>query len=394
MRKYLKMAAPVLVLAAAVGAVSALSAAKTEPEKKIDAPRLLSLKVEPVVERDVTLAVATQGEVRARTEIDLIPQVGGRIISVSPAFAEGGKFMAGDTLIQIDDRDYKLALIRAEARVAEAAVRLEKELADSRIKAKQWKDWVQDGEPTALALNKPQVAEAQAKLRSADADLEAARLDMSRTKISLPFDGRVKEKAVGLGQYVNAGSKLGRVFSTSVVEVKLPLTDSQLAELNLPIGYVSEPDNAPTVQLKSTVAGVERVWEGKIVRTLANIDQRTRLIYAVAQVNDPYGASRSSGMPLAVGLFVTADISGVKPVKAHVVPRLALRKKDTVYVINADNRLETRRVKVIATNADKLFVSTGLSAGENVVISPVPTAVDGMEVKTYTTTAVADNSAQ
>ena len=391
MNKYIKMAAPALVLVAAVGTVLVLSAAKAEPEKKIDPPRTISMKVENVVERDVMLAVEAQGEVSARTEIDLIPQVSGRIIAVSPSFADGGRFKAGETLIQIDDSDYKLAVIRAEARVAEARVRVEQELADARIKTKQWKDWVQDGEPTPLALNKPQVAEAQSKFRAAGADLSEAKLKLSRTKISLPFDGRVKAKMAGLGQYVNVGAKLGRVFSTGIVEVKLALTDSQLVELNLPIGYIADKDSAPAVNFKASIGGEDHVWAGKIVRTHAAIDQSTRLIYAVAQVNDPYGAGASNGMPLAVGMFVTADISAINPTIARVMPRLALRQKDQVYVVNDENKLETRTVKVIATSKDKLFVSSGVVAGERVVISPVRSAVDGMVVAPFTVTSVASS---
>lgn len=378
MRKILKVAAPILVVVAGVGSVMVLAEAKEAPEKTIEEPRPVSLYVDKVRSERVTVSVGTQGEVRAKTNISLVPQVGGRIVKVSEKFSEGGSFSPGEILIQIEDSDYQLAVTSAEARVAEAAVRLEQEMADARIKAKQWEEWVQDGEPTPLALNKPQVAEAQAKLRAAEADLENARLNLSRTKIQVPFAGRVLERTVGIGQFVGAGTTLGRVFATDVVEVRLPLTDSQLGELALPIGFVAGKDNAPTVTLKARIGSSERNWTGKIVRVNASVDSQTRLVYAIAEVEDPYGSAADQGMPLAVGLFVTADIQGVTPHDALVMPRTALRGDDRVYVIDADNKLQIRTISILSTSPEQVIVTGGISAGEQVVTSPVRSVFDGM----------------
>ena len=386
MRKILKFVAPVLVLAAGVGSVMALSAAKDSPEKKEEAPRVLSLHVEKARAEKVRLSVRTQGEVSAKTDINLIPQVSGRIISVSENFAEGGAFAPGTTLIKIDDADYKLAAIRAEARVAETAVTLEKELADARIKRKQWEEWVKDGDPTPLALNAPQVARAQASLRAAEADLQSAKLNLARTEVSVPFQGRVMERKIGVGQYVTAGTQIGRVFATDKVEVRLPLTDSQLTELNLPIGFVAKKGSAPAVSLSTHMGGKLHTWQGHIVRVNASVDQQTRLVYAIAEVEDPYGASADAGMPLAVGLFVNASIKSVIPQDALVMSRDALRGKDKVYVI-VDDKLEIRTVTVLSTSAEQLIIASGVAPGEQVVTSAVRSAYDGMAVQAIKRTA-------
>ena len=386
MRNILKFVAPVLVLAAGVGTVTALSAAKESPEKTEEAPRVLSLHVENARAEKVRLSVRTQGEVSAKTDISLIPQVSGRIISVSDNFAEGGAFASGSTLIKIDDADYKLAVIRAEARVAETAVTLEKELADARIKTKQWEEWVKDGDPTPLALNAPQVARAQASLRGAEADMQSAKLNLARTEVSVPFKGRVMERSVGMGQYVTAGTPIGRVFATDTVEIRLPLTDSQLTELNLPIGFVATKGNAPAVSLSTNMGGEDHTWRGHIVRVNASVDKETRLVYAIAEVEDPYGASAHAGMPLAVGLFVNASIKSVIPKDALVMSRDALRGKDKVYVIR-DGKLEIRTVSVLSTSAEQLIIASGVEAGEQVVTSVVRSAYDGMAVQAIKRTA-------
>lgn len=381
MKKLLKIIAPVIILVVSIGVVQALSAAKPAPERKEESQRLVSLYVDEVTSDEVTIAVQTQGEVRPKTEIDLIPQVTGRIVAISEAFAEGAEFGPGETLIKIDDTDYKLAVVRAEARVAGARVAVERELANAKIKKEHWLDKRTKGEPTPFALNKPQVAEAESLLLAAEADLEEARLNVARTEISAPFLGHVRTRSVGIGQFVTAGTSLGKVFSTDVVEIRLPLTDAQLTELNLPMGFMADSFNAPIVQFTANVGNRAHNWTGRIVRTHASVDQQTRLIYAVAEVEDPYGLGADRGTPMAVGMFVNAEIAGTHSQPAMVLPRLALRSADKVYVVNADNRLEIRTVEILSTSEETVLVSNGVKVGDKVVTSTIPAAVDGMEVR-------------
>lgn len=381
MKKILKIAAPLLVVLLGIALVQALVATKPPPEKKEDTLRLVSLYVDEVKAETVTLSVQTQGEVRPKTEIDLVPQVGGRVVYVADELAEGAEFGPDTILIKIDDTDYKFAVVRAEARVAEAVTNLERELANAQIKRDEWKVKQNTKVPTPFALNEPQVAETRAKIASAEAELAEARLNLARTEIKVPFRGRVREKLVGLGQYVVPGEKLGRVFSTDTIEIRLPLTDAQLFELSLPLGFVAKGENAPAVTLRARTGNRENSWQGRIVRTQAAVDEQTRLIYAFAEVNDPYGVFADSSMPLAVGLFVTAEIAGMQEQFALTMPRDALRNEDEVYVINDEERLEIRKVAVLSTSEDRVWLSGGVSEGEQVVTSTIPAAVDGMQVQ-------------
>ncbi|MEJ2533918.1 MAG: efflux RND transporter periplasmic adaptor subunit [Gammaproteobacteria bacterium] len=383
MKKLFRISAPVLVLVAGFAIVKVLAAASPEPEKNEEPQRLVSLYVDEVRADRVRVGVETQGEVRPKTEIDLIPQVSGRIVAISEAFNEGAEFAPGETLLKIDDTDYRLAVVRAEARVAEAQTELERQLATKGIKEREWRDNRARGEhATDFALNLTQVRQAEAMLRAARAELDRARLDLERTAISLPFQGRVRSRTVGIGQIVAAGVPLGRVFSTDTVEIRLPLTDQQLVELNLPLGYMaSEAAPPPEVRLSGGLGDERFSWTGHLVRVNAAVDDDTRLIYATAEVRDPYGAGMSEGMPLAVGMFVNAQIEGVTERAALVMPRLALRNQDEVYVINGENRLEIRRVDVLSTSEARVLVTGGVDAGEHVVTSTVPNATDGMRVE-------------
>ena len=383
MRKTLVIMAPALVIAAGIAGFLALHATKPTPESTSQGPRPLALFVEEVRRQPVSLTVTTQGEVRPRTEINLVAQVGGRIVSVAPNFVEGGIVDAGETLISIEDADYRFEVVRAEARVAEARLKLAQEEAGADVVRRQWQwDELQDkGEPTALALKEPHVAEARAKLRAAEADLAAARLDLERTQIKVPFGARVRSTSADRGQYVSAGTTLGQVFSTEIVNIRLPLTDAQLGKLGLPVAFSSIDGAGPPVTLTAVVGGQPRQWRGRIVRTDAAIDRDTRLLYAIAEVEAPYGAAADNGTPLAVGLFVTARIEGRNLADAYVIPRAALRSNDNVFVVLEDNTLDIRPVAVVSSDTDRVVLHGGVKEGERVVVSPVRAPANGLKVE-------------
>ncbi len=381
MKKIIKISAPIAVLALGVVGVQAMIASKPEPEKTEDTQRLVSLFVDHVREDTVQLSIQSQGEVKARTEIELSARASGNIAAISPNFADGGAFDKGDLLIQLDDQDYRLAVTRAEARVAEANVAVMTQKATADIKRRQWESTGRNTEPNPLQVNRPQVLEAEAKLRSANADLAEAQLNLKRTKVVAPFSGRVMERRVGLGAFVSASTPLGKIFATDIVEITLPLTDSQLAELDLPMGFVASADNAPPVTLQAEVGGKARSWTGQISRVHAAVDPETRLINAVVEVVDPYSAAADNGNPLAVGLFVTAQIRRRETTTAPVIPRSALRNANKVYVVNAEDKLEIRTVDVLFSDNQQVLIRSGLNIGERVVTSTIASAVDGMLVQ-------------
>ena len=183
---------------------------------------------------------------------------------------------------------------------------------------------------------------------------------------------------VDVGQYVTPGMPLGSAFATDVVEVRVPLTDAQLASLGLPIGYIAEDGGVP-VELSAIVAGRKQVWNGELKRLDASIEPTTRMIYGIAEVRDPYGSNASQlGMPLAVGLYVNAEIRGQEMVDVAVIPRDALRAGQQVYVVNDEGRLEVRDVQVAHSDRELAVISEGVAPGEQVVVSSIRNPIAGM----------------
>jgi len=369
---------PLSVIAATAALAFVLSATKPELETSPEAPRPRVVYVETVQEGTTSLKVASQGEVKARVDIDLVAEISGKVVYVSPEFTEGGMFQAGEVLLRIEDSDYRVAVANAQAEVARQQVAVDQVLADAEVARQQ----LAGVKASALGLKKPQLAEAKAGLAAAQASLQQAEINLARTEVFLPYHGRVRTDLVGVGQFVTAGTALAQVFATDVVEVRLPLTDRQLSSLGLPIGYIASFEQAPDVELTAKVAATERHWLGKLTRVDANFDSLTRVIYAVAEVRNPYSEQTlaDSGAPLAVGLYVKAEISGQEVTQAKTIPREALRAGNRVYVVK-DGALDIRTVAVKHTDHDTAVIAEGLDTGEQVVTSPVRNPINGLRVE-------------
>jgi len=334
LRKLLVILTPILIIVGFIVATSIFISLNKEPKEKKRNFNTLAVIADYAKLDDVQLQVRTQGEARPQIEIDLVPQVGGKIVYVSPNFIEGGIFQKGETLLRIEAADFQVAVIRAEAGVAQAEQVLVREKAEGDI-ARQDYEELGRGEPTPLALRLPQQAQARASLQAAQAELDAAKLNLSRTSVRAPFAGRVRSKASDIGQFVTPGSRLGRIFSTNVVEVRLPLSDAQLSKLDLPVAYVAENrESAPRVDLNALVAGKVRHWDGRIMRTDSTYDTATRAFFAIAQAANSYGTgSFEDGVHLAPVLFADAAIAVQSFDNAICVPRDHSCPHDDDYVV-------------------------------------------------------------
>jgi len=381
--RLLKVVLPVVVVAIGAAGLLAMIWSRPEPEKRAAETLDPLVRVHRVALRDVELTVRSQGTVTPRTESALIPEVAGRIIEVSPSFAPGGFFEAGELLLRIDPHDYREAVVQAESAVAQAELRLALEAAESRVAREEWTELGQ-GPATPLTLREPQLAEAEAALRAARAAAEQARRNLDRTEIRAPYAGRVRDKLVDLGQFVNRGASLATIYAVDYAEVRLPLPDADLAFVDLPLGYRGEGDGTPgaEVVLRADFAGSRYAWRGRIVRTEGVIDPKSRYVTAVARVTNPYGRGDDPDQPpLAAGMFVEAEILGRTVPGVAVLPRAALVDGNRVLVVDGEQRLRFRDVQVLRTTRDEAVITSGLDQGERVCLSTLAAVTDGMRVR-------------
>ena len=381
----LKIILPIAVLIIGMlGAYALVKSREVVQTEPTEAPPPL-VRVQSVYPTDFQLIVPAQGTVAPRTQTTLVSQVAGQIIEVSPAFANGGFFEKGDVLLTIDPRDYEVAVAQAQVQVAQAKLRLAREEEEAEIAREEWKR-LGNGEPTDLVLRKPQIDEARATIAAAEGALMRANLNLQRTQIRAPYPGRVRTKNADVGQYVNPGSPLGQIYAIDYAEVRLPVPDDQLAYLDLPLSFRNNPhhNSGPDVRFHATFAGREHTYMGRIVRVEGEIDARSGMIALVGRVDNPYRQRDNNTPPLAVGLFVTAEILGQRAENVVVIPRAALRGKNRVLVVTG-NRLYYRNIDILRADAEKVVVRSGLKSGEQLCVSPIDTVVDGMRVRTVLT---------
>ena len=374
---------PAVVLVGGLAAAYALLVGKPKPEPNAPVPeRAPIVQVVLAEPQQEVLSVSSQGTVQPRREINIVSQVAGRVQQVAEHFAEGGFFDANTELVKVEDFDYQFDLVRAQARVADASQLVAVEKGRVRQAAREWRD-LGNEEANQLFLRKPQLASTEAALRAAEADLDEARLNLERTSLKAPFNGRISEKHVDLGQYISPGTPVARVYATDVVEIRLPLTDRQVGLLDLPLSFEDRSvlqDSGAEVILSARFADRQWQWQGRVVRTDASIDVDSRVVYAVVEVQRPFAREAGSDRPpLSIGLFVNAEISGRSLPQVSLLPRDALRNDGSVLVVDESDHLQVRSVRVLKSDLRQLWVQ-GLVHQERVVVSELPIAIAGMRV--------------
>ncbi|RMH22556.1 MAG: efflux RND transporter periplasmic adaptor subunit [Acidobacteria bacterium] len=381
-----KLILPLVILLLSAAGTLALVRSRKPVETRPDVPQTPLVRVVVAERQDVPLDVHAQGTVLPRTETTLVAQVAGQVIAVSESFVSGGFFARGELLVKLDPRDHELALRRAEAQVAQAELRLTQERAEAQVAREEWQALggreAFGADPDPLVLRQPQIAQLEATLAAARAEVEQARLNLERTEIRAPFAGRLRSKLVDVGAYLMPGSPVATIHAIDYAEVKLPVADDELAFLELPVAYRDGAAGPrPEVTLSARFAGRSHSWSGRIVRSEGELDPRSRMLNLVARIEDPYG--RSGRPPLVVGQFVDAIIAGRVAEGVFVLPRAALRRgeEDHVLVVGDDERLRKRPVEVVRIAGETVIVGRGLEEGERVCLSNLEVVVDGMPVR-------------
>ncbi|MGI9240006.1 MAG: efflux RND transporter periplasmic adaptor subunit [Verrucomicrobiales bacterium] len=384
--KFLKVIVPpIIVLALAMMVSGHLKRTKPEPVKRSRTPVPPSVEAIRVSPGSYQISIPTRGEVRARTRSVLIPEVSGRIDSISPNFRDGGFFEKDEILAEIDPRDYETATTVAAGRIAEARNAYAQEIARAAQAKENWERLGQGGEANDLVLRIPQLAEAKARVDGAIAQHEQAQTDLERTKIRAPYAGRILEQLVDVGQFVTNGTSLARIFAVDFAEVRLPLTNQQSGFIDLPEDYRGSPSEKvegelPTVSLTKKQGLRTFEWEGKIVRTEGAIDTRSRQLFVIAQVEDPYAKSADGTPPLKIDDFVEARITGRLLQGVYTLPRTAIRG-GKVLVIDAENRLRIRDIEIVWRDDENVIVNAGLEPDEIVCTTPPAYATEGAVVR-------------
>lgn len=389
--------APLAILLVATALAAILVLLRPEPERGEAVVRSLLVDVVEVALRDQRIDVNAQGLVSPRTRTELVAQVGGKVSSMSSKFEVGGFFRQGDELFAIDDTDYRAAVARAAASVAEAESVLAQEKGRSQVALREWEQRAHrdvTAEAKALALREPQLAQARAQLEATRAELARARKDLQETVVRAPYDGMVGEKLVDVGQFVRVGASMGVIFAVDVAEIRLPVPESKLPYLELPSATGHFSTRNPAVLVDYRYGEDLLQWRGELVRTEGVLDSDSRVLHAVAVVDDPYGLkspdSANARRPLRMGSFVDAHIEGRIFNDLVKLPREILRPGNKLWVVDAQNTLRERTVKVLRTDGPDMFVYDGLEQRELVCLTSLGPVLPGTPVQIVSSTSQLD----
>ena len=379
--KMQKAIVPILVIVIALGLTFVLVKSR-KPPKPLEIPYLGPLvETAELVLSSRRVVVFGTGSAQARREVNMTPQVKGRVSELSPNMVAGGTFRKGELLFAIESVDYDLAIDLARASLAQAELELQRNENLAMVARAEWQALNPGSieEPNPLVVYEPQMKSASAQRDAAVANVRQAEINLQRTRMFAPFNGYVRSEQLEIGQYLNVGSAVATIVGTDQVEIVVPVSLDDLAWLQVPRNGEMQKGSEARIELQS--GGRSFHWAGSITRALGEIDPQNRMAHVVVTVADTLaqdGVERSLLNELLPGMFVEVRLQGKELADVIVVPRGALRDNDTVWIADRENRLQIRAVDIVRRERDEILVRGGLQAGEKIILTGLAGAAEGM----------------
>ncbi len=361
------------------GIIAVLGALKPEAKKRPIPETVVRVDVVSATRSTYPIIVSANGTIEAETRGNLVAQISGEIVATANSFKTGGTFSKGEVLIEIDPRDFQAQASQSLANLSRAQANYRSEQANARQAKLDWERLGNTEPAPDLVLRKPQLAAAKAELDSARAVYDSAQLNLSRTKITAPYDGRIIQRSAVLGQYLTVGSPIAEVFKIDGVEVRLPISQEEFSQLGLDAFDPSNTSDEFSVVIFSEIGGQRNQWNAKITRTNSTFDINTRQIDVIAEVDNPFSQGLNQP-PLKIGQFVEAQITGRAVDNVFVIPNKSIREGSYVYVVR-DDKLAKQGIKILWQDDQNALLADGLSDNELVVTTSLNSTLAGATAK-------------
>ena len=352
-----------------------LGQVQPDPVEEAPAPDVI---VEILTPEDFQVKISSNGTTTPLTQTVLTAEVGGEVIYRSKKFSEGSSVIEGEILAKIDDTDLHLQYKNALLQLANAEVQYSLQLAEAEVAKQAWEK-MGDGIASDLTLKKPQLKQAEALLAVAKAQVSSAEKKLDKTEIVAPYAGRIQNVNIDLGTTIVPGQPVGAIYTSSEIEVTLAVKDNDLQFLSIPMdGRKLDPSEQALVEIKSFYKGKNQTWIGRLERVDGVIDPITRMINLIAVFKNDFIEIDKPNLP--IGLFVEAQIDGIKLKDIFSIPVNAISQNNEVYIVNNDNELVSIKLPILKKYSDFVIVKDGLKAGERIVTSKLSTASNGIKV--------------
>jgi RND family efflux transporter MFP subunit len=380
-RNILRIVVSVLLIAAGIGGARLLIATKPTVSKRPPA------KMEPLVRtislqaEKYSLNVPAMGTVIPAREISLEAQVAGEVLYLHPEFTEGGMLPKGAKILEINRKDYELAVQKKKRALSDAEYALKLELGHQDVARKEWDliygDQKTDEAESELALRKPHLEKVQMEIAAAKADLEQANINLKRTTLTAPFNVLVLNRHINLGSQVTSQEKLADLVGTDAYWVQVSLPVEKLRWVRIPNGQGNSGSPARIIYRE------DYVLEGRVVRLLPDLSKEGRMARLLLEVDDPLGLQEEDKKRpmLLIGEYVRVQIEGEELDSVYQIPRSALRNDNEVWLVDDKSRLVIQTVKTIWRDEDSVVVQDGFKPGERLVVSDLAAPVADMAVR-------------
>lgn len=358
-----------------------ISVLESKEQRATKEPLPPLVQVAHVNTQDVNQMVRSQGVVTAAQTVKLISEVSGKVLKLSDSFQEGRFFKKNDVLLTLEDNDYKMRLVQAQAQLAEARKNLFNEEAQAKIAVAEWKSLKGDKPVPALVQRKPQLEYAAAAVAAAKEGVKEANRNLAKCEILAPFDGRVRRQTVDRGQYVSVLSEIGEIYSIDYAEVRLPISQREMGLLDLPLTVEGQEFfKSKNLELEFKLGTENCSRQAFIDRVEGELDPRTRMFYLIAKVRSPYSPLENK-KTLHLGTFVTAKIPGKELKQAKVISNHLLKNENSVWVVNSYNQIKLKKVNIVYRDSENVYVTSGLAENDKLCLTILSPMIDGKKVR-------------
>lgn len=359
----------ILIIMLGIVGFQAIKNSAPVPQRKAPEEVARLVDVQPLERGSVRPQWQAGGTVVAADMVALMPQVSGRVHSVTPEAVPGAALKAGTLLAAIDDVDYRLALKQARAALAQAKADLAVEKGQVALAEEEYRlSGAQLGDDDrALVLREPQLLAAEASVATAQAAVEQAEADLKRTEIRMPFDGQIVSRSVSPGSQASASTELFSVVASAEFWI----------EVKIPRAFLLLLDHSQPSQVSQSGWG-SRVRSADLLNVLPDVDSTDRQAKVVLRLSKPL--DESAGPLVLVNDFVNVTLVGKQLKETFVIPRRTLNNGNTVWVVS-DGRLAKREVTPEYIGRDSVWIKEGFEAGDQLLLSQVDGAVPGMPVR-------------
>lgn len=392
---------PAIILSASGALGLVLYQWRDAPSKKPKESSGVAVETVTVHESEHTMDVTASGTVVPARQLDVRPQVSGRIVWLHESLDPGTFVDEGQTLYRIDPTDYRTAISELEAAVEQARAQLTVAESRHRAASDEWEQYQQaleeeGGQASALALREPQLDEAKARLEGAKARLERARNNAGRTRFRAPFGAVITASDAEIGQLVGPETRITRLVGTETFRARVSVRTDRLPYIAIP--GIDGAEGADVI-VRQPLGDRQVERPGRVLGLLSDRDATSRMARLMVQIDDPYGLDDTDeeggrSYPVLLNTFVEVAIEGRRSERLVELPREGLRHGDDAFVVGSSEQLDIRELEVAWRRADSVLVSKGLSDGDRVVISPIATPVDGMQLRVVESTNPQDELAR